>query len=134
MASELERRWNEKLGLLEKAKTELTATRAQRPALTDEQRDELLAPGECFDEVWNNAACPVELRKRIIRTVLDEVVVNEVSAERLNFVVHWKGGVHTSFELARLSRGGAQRTAEEDLDIIRKMAVRYKATTPSRAC
>lgn len=66
-----------------------------------------------------------ELKKRILRTVLEEVVVDEPSPERLKLVLHWKGGVHTRLELARLSRGGAQRTAEEDLDIIRKMAVRY---------
>lgn len=125
VATELERRWNEKLENLESVKADLAATRAQRPVLTDEQRAELLSLGERFDEVWNSAACPVELKKRILRTVIGEVVVNEASAERLKFVVHWKGGVHTGFELARMSRGGAQRTAEEDLDIIRKMAVRY---------
>ena len=93
--------------------------------MTDEQRDELLGLGEHFDEVWNNAACPVELKKKLLRTVLEEVVVDEVSPRLLKFIAHWKGGVHTSFELDRPCRGDVHRTAEEALDIIRKMAVRY---------
>jgi hypothetical protein len=125
VASELERRWNEKLGLLETAKAELAAVRGQRPVLTEEQRDELLGLGERFDEVWNSPSCPVELKKRILRTVLEEVVVDEVAGRRLQFILHWKGGVHTRFELARLGPSDAQRTAEEDLEIIRKMAARY---------
>jgi hypothetical protein len=39
--------------------------------------------------------------------------------------VHWKGGTHTSFELARQAAGASQKTAPEDVDIIRKMAPRY---------
>ena len=42
----------------------------------------------------------------------------------LSFVIHWKGGVHTQFEMPK-PRGGSQKTAEEDLDIIRKMAAKY---------
>ena len=51
--------------------------------------------------------------------------MDEVSKERLKFIVHWKGGTHSSFELTRMSSAAAQRTADEDLEIIRKMAVRY---------
>ncbi len=65
------------------------------------------------------------MKGRVERTIVEEVVANEVSKARLNFIVHWKGGTHTSFELARLSKSAAQRTTDEDLEIIRKMAVRY---------
>ena len=51
--------------------------------------------------------------------------MDEVSKGKLKFIVHWKGGTHTSFELARQSAGAAQKTADEDLEIIRKMAARY---------
>ena len=125
VAGELERRWNEKLRQCESAKEELAAVRAARPNLTDDQRDELLALGEHFEEVWNSPACPMEVKKRIVRTVLEEVVVDEVSPRLLKFIAHWKGGVHTSFELDRPCRGDVHRTAEDALDIIRKMAVRY---------
>ena len=125
VATELERRWNEKLKELEGARGELTTLVSSRPVVTEQQREDLLALGEHFDAVWNNAACPVELKKRIVRTIVEEVVVDEVSKGKLKFIVHWKGGTHTSFELARQSAGAAQKTADEDLEIIRKMAARY---------
>ena len=124
VATELERRWNEKLNELERARSELAALIGRRPVVTDQQREGLLSLGERFDAVWNNVACPVELKKKIARTIVEEVVVNEAEA-RLTFIVHWKGGTHTSFELARQSKGAAQRTTDEDLEIIRKMAARY---------
>ena len=125
VASELERRWNEKLKELESARGELATLVRARPVVSEQQREELLSLGERFEGVWNNAACPVELKKRIIRTIVEEVVVDEVSKVELKFIVHWKCGSHTSFELARQGAGAAQKTADEDLDIIRKMAPRY---------
>ena len=125
VATELERRWNEKLKELEGARGELTTLVSSRPVVTEQQREDLLALGEHFEAVWNNAACPVELKKRIVRTIVEEVVVDEVSKGKLKFIVHWKGGTHTSFELARQSAGAAQKTADEDPEIIRKMAARY---------
>jgi hypothetical protein len=62
---------------------------------------------------------------KLLRTVLEEVVADEVSTERLELVLHWKGGVHTRVELVRPGRRGTQCNAEEDIAIIRKMAVRY---------
>lgn len=125
VASELERRWNEKLNELEKARAELGELVTHRPVVTDEDREKLLSLGERFETVWRSDACPVEIKKKIIRTIVEEVVVDELSKERLKFIVHWKGGTHTTFEMAKLRSSAAQRTTDDDLDIIRKMAVRY---------
>ena len=45
--------------------------------------------------VWNCADTDVRLKKRIVRTLIHEVVV-DVDAEvgELILVIHWKGGVH----------------------------------------
>ena len=40
-------------------------------------------------------------------------------------MIHWKGGAHTQFEMSKPIGGSGQRTSLDDLDIIRKMAVRY---------
>jgi hypothetical protein len=65
------------------------------------------------------------LKKLISRTIIDEVIANDVDEDTLRFVIHWKGGVHTEFTMPRPRSAAAQRTAVESLDIIRKMAVRY---------
>ena len=40
-------------------------------------------------------------------------------------MIHWQGGCHTEFEMAKPPSGVGYKTDEEDLDIIRKMAARY---------
>ncbi len=68
VATELERRWNDKLKELERARAEFATLVRARPVVTDQQREELLSLGERFDTVWNNAACPVELKVSVQRS------------------------------------------------------------------
>jgi excisionase family DNA binding protein len=125
VASELERRWNEKLEELKKARTAVKELAERRRPVSEEQHESLLALGERFAPVWESPACPVELKKKIIRTVVEEVMVDEAPGSRLRFVVHWKGGTHTAFEMEKPRSPAGRKTVEEDLEIIRKMAVRY---------
>lgn len=125
VAAELERRWNVKLSAVEQLERELDALEQHRDPLDEHERRRLLELGEHFADVWNSEACPVEIKKRILRTVLREVVATEPAKGTLKFVLHWQGGTHTSFEMPRPTKSGVFRTAQADLDIIRKMAVRY---------
>ena len=42
-----------------------------------------------------------------------------------SFIVHWKGGVHTQFEMPRALVPRGRKTAADDVEVIRKMAARY---------
>jgi DNA invertase Pin-like site-specific DNA recombinase len=124
VAAELERRWNDKLEELEKAREAFNEITEKKQTLTEDETDKLLALGERFSEVWG--ACPNSLRKKIIRTVISEVIVNlDEASETLKFIIHWKGGCHTEFQMPKPPSGIGQKTQEEDLEIIRKMAIRY---------
>lgn len=126
VAVELERRWNEKLEQVEKVKAALAECDSAAPPLTEEQREIILALGERFGRLWSSDACPVKLRKKIIRTAIEEVIVNlDDATQMLRFVIHWKGGTHTQFEMKKPVGATGQRTSLDDLDIIRRMAVRY---------
>ncbi len=125
VAAELERRWNAKLEELDQLRAALAEMDAAAQVLGDQERERILALGRRFREVWDSAYCPVETKKRIIRTVVEEVIANKDEAGILRFVIHWKGGTHTQFEMARPPSGREQRTAPEDVEIIRQMAVRY---------
>jgi hypothetical protein len=126
VAAELERRWNAKLAEVEAVQVTLAALSQHQRALTDDERVTILRLGERFSEVWDNAHCPMELRKTIIRTVVHEVIVKEhASAERLQCVIHWQGGSHTSFEMPKPQWGMAEQTAPENIELLRQMAVRY---------
>lgn len=126
VAAELERRWNSKLEEVDSIKMNLAALTRDRQPLTEEQRESILAMGECFADVWHDGDCPVELKKRIIRTAITEIVATlDEETDLLHFVIHWAGGVHTEIEMAKPKSGSGQRTSMEVLDIIRNMAVRY---------
>ena len=89
---------------------------AGREAPADEDRKRILGLGERFDEVWQSEACPMELKKKIVRTVIEEVLVDlDEDTGTLCFTIHWKGGTHTQFEMdkptvARGSADGGART------------------------
>jgi hypothetical protein len=74
--------------------------------------------------VWTNPESDGILKKRIVRTLVEEVVVdvddqrNEVIA-----VVHWKGGVHTELRVPRLRRGrNRAQSPEETVEAIKALA------------
>lgn len=126
VASELERRWNAALEEEERQRAALAELEQEVPVLSEDERASVLALGERFAEVWQSSACPAELKKRILRTVLQEVIVTyDEAADTLSFVMHWTGGTHTAFTMPKPRSGVGQPTALEDLELIRRMASRY---------
>jgi DNA invertase Pin-like site-specific DNA recombinase len=125
VASELERRWNAKLETLEHARVSVAELDSCRRPVSTEERNALMAFGERFSDAWNHPACPIELKKQIVRSVIEEVLVDENPPGKLAFIVHWKGGSHTAFEMEKANAKTMSKTTEEDLDVIRKMAPRY---------
>ncbi len=125
VATELERRWNGKLEQLESTRATLAEMDSRRQPPSAEERSALTAFGERFMDAWNHPACPIEIKKQIVRSVIEEVLVDEDPAGKLAFIVHWKGGSHTAFQMEKASPKTVSRTAEADIEVIRKMAPRY---------
>ena len=126
VAAELERRWNEKLGEVEETNKELDRIEKEQCDVTEEEKRKIAALGERFQEVWESEYCSSSLKKKIMRTVVEEIIVNlDEESQMLKFVIHWKGGCHTEFDMPKPPSGVGQKTSMEDLEIIRKMAVRY---------
>ncbi len=126
VASELERRWNEKLEEVQRLKAALSEEEQKRRVVSEEEREEILALGEQMAAVWQSPSAPASLKKRIIRTVIEEVIVDlDDEGKTLTFTIRWKGGSHTRFEMLKPAGAAAQRTSVEDGEIIRRMAVRY---------
>mgnify|MGYP000041109168 CR=1 FL=1 len=126
VAAELERRWNQKLEEVESLKSELDRLQEESRRLTNQEREEMLWLGQNFSSVWNSEDCTVEIKKKIIRAVVEEIIVGEQEeGEELHFTIHWKGGSHTEYQMPRPVSGVGQKTSLEDLEVIRRMAVRY---------
>ena len=126
VAAELERRWNVALEEVARLRATLAELEQAVPVLSDDERTAVLALGDDFAAVWASAACPPELKKKILRTVFEEIIVthDEVS-DTLSFVLHWVGGTHTALTMPKPRSGAGQPTALEDLELIRRRAVRY---------
>ena len=126
VAAELERRWNAKLEEVGRLEAEIERLSAETQELSAEEEQELLSLGRRFSDVWNSRAATPAMKKRIIRTVIEEIVVNlDNETDKLTFTIHWKGGTHTQFRMDKPASGTGRKTAMEDIEIIRKMGVRY---------
>ncbi len=124
----LEQRWNERLEAVNKLKTELDAQQDAAPPLNQAEKAAILALGENFASVWNDPACPMVLKKKIARTLMNEILVDLYDeTQQLHFIIHWHGGCHTCFEMPKpLSGAVLHKTSLEDLELIRNMARRYR--------
>ena len=110
VAGELEARWNRALAQAAEAEAKLAAVGTSATLLSDEQKQLLMALSEDLLTLWNQPEAPVPLKKRILRTVLKEVIVNadgEAPAYRVR--LHWEGGVHTELCVERNKSGQNRR-------------------------
>ena len=61
---------------------------------------------EQLDQVWNVPRSDASLKKRIVRTLIQEVVAGvENSAGEITLVIRWKGGLYTEVRVPRRRRG-----------------------------
>jgi DNA invertase Pin-like site-specific DNA recombinase len=112
VAGELERRWNERLVTAQRLEAQLAAmvddTSGQ---LSAAEREGLMNLGRDLSAVWNDQASSIELKKRITRTLIREIVVR-VEDDRLHGMIHWQGGDHTVLDIATRVRGRWRDTKE----------------------
>jgi DNA invertase Pin-like site-specific DNA recombinase len=105
VAGDLERRWNDRLADVARLEDELRVLQESRPsAITDADRAEISALGAELPRLWNHPAASAATRKRILRTVLEEIVVT-TEPGRLLLKLHWKGGDHTALAVVKTSTG-----------------------------
>ena len=125
VASELERRWNEKLGEVETTKQRLSSLNGKCRSLSSDEEERIRLMGETFAESWPSDRCPPTLKKMIFRTAIEEIIVHADGANKtLEFTIHWSGGTHTQLKMERPRSATETATPVEALEIIRRMAVR----------
>ena len=123
VAGELERRWNDRLAAVARLEEQIRNLQNEQPrALHDDERATLLALADDLPQLWNHPTASNETRKRILRAVLEEIIVT-VEADRLRLVLHWQGGDHTRLEVAK-NRTGQNRwkTDIETVQLVRELA------------
>jgi DNA invertase Pin-like site-specific DNA recombinase len=124
VAGELEQRWNQALAQVTDIEARLQTLRETHEPLSDAQHARLLELGADLRLLWHHADASVELKKRILRTVLEDIVVTtSADAPQHLLHVHWKGGVHTELRVARTGTGQHGRVTEDNaVDLIAELS------------
>ena len=120
---ELERRWNDRLVEVHRLEESLkTAAAARTQPLTTDERVRLMALGADIETLWHHPNASADTRKRILRTVIVEIVAS-VADDAIQLIIHWQGGDHTRLRVAK-NRAGQHRWGAdaETVDLVRAVA------------
>lgn len=94
------------------------------------QSDRLLSPpgnaalGDNLMAVWSAPTTDARLKKRIVRTVIHEVVADiDAKASEIALLIHWIGGVHTELRLPKRRRGQRNSTSTDIIAAVRQLVL-----------
>jgi DNA invertase Pin-like site-specific DNA recombinase len=115
VAGDLERRWNDRLIALRKLEEELAELdRPTKPSFSPGDRARLLALGADVSRAWNTPGVSNETRKKIIRLVISEIIV-DLTDTSVTAVLHWQGGDHTRLEVKKNKAGQTRWVTDADI-------------------
>jgi DNA invertase Pin-like site-specific DNA recombinase len=101
VAGELEARWNKALARVAEVESKIVIHDAARPMLAPDPTS-LATLATDLKTVWAAPTTDVRLKKRIVRTLIQEVIADvDLEAAEIILVVHWIGGVHSEIRLPR---------------------------------
>jgi DNA invertase Pin-like site-specific DNA recombinase len=124
VADELECRWNQALKRVREIEERLRQERQHHRAHTPPSLDSLGALAQDLERVWNDPDADIRLKKRIIRTLVEEVVVDvDLEAHEVDVLIHWKGGLHSAARVARRRQGqSSAHTSPDAVEAVRSLA------------
>jgi hypothetical protein len=124
VADELERRWNNALQRVREIEERIDQHVHGRRQPVIPTREEFQNLAADLETVWRNPRADVRVKKRLVRTLIHEIVVNtDPEAGEVILVIHWTGGVHTELRVPRRRRGQcATHTSKNVVDAVRVLA------------
>lgn len=140
VAAELENRWNAALVQVADLEGRLEAEGKVNHSLTDTQRQMLTTLGGDLQALWNDASTPLDLKKRVLRTVINEVVVDiDHDSGYIEMKIHWAGGVHSPLRVRKNQVGRNGNATDADVvELVRELAKGwsdgYVASMLNRSC
>ena len=123
VAGELEARWNRALVTVAGVEAKIAAHDRTVP-------QQVVAPISLADlaadlkSVWSAPTTDARLKKRIVRTVIHEVVADiDDNAAEIVLVIHWMGDIHTELRLPRRRRGQRNSTSADIIAAVRQLVL-----------
>jgi DNA invertase Pin-like site-specific DNA recombinase/predicted N-acetyltransferase YhbS len=123
VAGELEARWNKALARVAEVEGKIAAHDvANAVPVTDTASLATLATD--LKTVWTDPETDARLKKRIVRTVVQEVIADiDQEAAEIILIVHWMGGVHSEIRLPRRRRGQRSSTSADVVAAVRQLVL-----------
>jgi hypothetical protein len=127
VAAELEARWNtalQKVQALEERVREC-GDAEKTPAIPD--KEILISLSQDLPAVWNAPGSDAGLKQRIVRILVEELVVDvDEEKQEIVLLIHWAGGRHSELRVRKRGTGQhGQTTGGEAIEVIRRMAGKY---------
>ena len=123
VASELEARWNRALAHAAEVEGKIAMHDAATPAaIADPASLGVLASN--LKTVWDAPTTDARLKKRIVRTLVHEVVADiDDAASEIVLIVHWVGGAHSELRLPKRRRGQRNSTSADIIQTVRQLVL-----------
>ena len=112
VARTLEARWEKALEQVSEFEQELKEASECQHVFREEDRKALESLASNLPLVWHHPEAPFELKKRLLRTVIKELVVY-VGKENIRVILHWQGGQHTELKIRKRRTGEDRWTTDK---------------------
>ena len=114
VAAELETRWNRVLLRVAEVEVKIAEHDAASMPGLERSSPSLAVLADDLSAVWSAPTTDARLKKRIVRTVIHEVVADiDADASEIVLLIHWMGGTHSELRLPRRRRGQRNSTAPD---------------------
>ncbi len=123
VTAELETRWNRALQQVQEIENKIVHHDALSPNRTTLPEVDLATLGADLEHVWFAPVTDAKIKKRIVRTVIREVVADlDDNASEIVLLVHWAGGAHTEIRLPKRRRRQRNATPPDVVEAVRQLS------------
>jgi len=128
VAAELETRWNAAIKELQTCEAKIEADLERAP--TTVSRNTLVSLSEDLEAAWQASTTDMKTKQRLIRTLIEEIVVDiDEDTREVVLLIHWRGGQHSELRTHKPRTGEHRNRAPEQASaLIREMATQWSDT------
>lgn len=124
VTSELEARWNKALARVGEIEAKIAKHRTVTPQPLPMSASQATALAGNLRTVWTAPTTDARLKKRIVRTLINEVIADlDDGTSEIVLVIHWVGGVHSELRLPKRRRGQRNATSDDIVGAVRQLVL-----------